>query len=60
MVASDFIHCTGGMCSITNTIGGSWGTDYRGYRVVEVGDDNAIYTYQVNASQNPVLNTSRF
>jgi 3',5'-cyclic AMP phosphodiesterase CpdA len=40
-------------------IGGSWGTDYRGYRVVEVGDDNAIYTYQVNASQNPVLNANK-
>jgi len=40
-------------------IGGDWGTDYRGYRVVEVGDDNAIYTYQVNASQNPVLNATK-
>jgi hypothetical protein len=40
-------------------VGGSWGTDYRGYRVVEVGDDNAIYTYQVNASRNPVLNASK-
>jgi len=40
-------------------IGGSWGTDYKGYRVVEVGDDNAIYTYQVNASQNPVLNANK-
>jgi hypothetical protein len=41
-------------------IGGNWGTDYRGYRVVEVDDDNAIYTYQVNASQNPVLNGNKF
>jgi predicted phosphodiesterase len=40
-------------------IGGTWGTDYRGYRVVEVGDDDAIYTYQVNASMNPVLNADK-
>jgi 3',5'-cyclic AMP phosphodiesterase CpdA len=41
-------------------IGGNWGTDYRGYRIVEVGEDNAIYTYQVNASQNPILNANKF
>jgi 3',5'-cyclic AMP phosphodiesterase CpdA len=40
-------------------IGGNWGTDYRGYRVVEVGADNSIYTYQVNASQNPVINANK-
>ncbi len=40
-------------------IGGSWGTDYKGYRVVEVAEDNSIYTYQVNASQNPVLNANK-
>ncbi|GAA4334911.1 hypothetical protein GCM10023149_42530 [Mucilaginibacter gynuensis] len=40
-------------------IGGDWGTDYKGYRVVEVGEDNSIYTYQVNASQNPVLNANK-
>jgi 3',5'-cyclic AMP phosphodiesterase CpdA len=40
-------------------IGGDWGTDYRGYRVVEVAADHTIYTYQVNASQNPVLNANR-
>jgi 3',5'-cyclic AMP phosphodiesterase CpdA len=39
--------------------GGNWGTDYKGYRIVEVGEDNQIYTYQVNASQNPVLNGSK-
>ena len=37
-------------------VGGSWGTAYHGYRVVEVAEDHTIYTYQVNASQNPVLN----
>jgi 3',5'-cyclic AMP phosphodiesterase CpdA len=41
-------------------IGGNWGTDYKGYRIVEVDEQNAIYTYQVNASQNPVLNSNKF
>ncbi|MBW4891473.1 metallophosphoesterase [Mucilaginibacter sp. HMF5004] len=40
--------------------GGNWGTDYKGYRIVEVGDDNAVYTYQVNASRNPNLNANKF
>lgn len=39
--------------------GGSWGTDYKGYRVVEVTNNNQIATYQVNASQNPRLNTNK-
>ena len=41
-------------------IGGDWGTDYRGYRVVEIGEDNNIYTYQINASMNPLLNSIKF
>jgi 3',5'-cyclic AMP phosphodiesterase CpdA len=40
-------------------IGGSWGTDYKGYRVVEIDPNNHISTYQVNASQNPKLNTNK-
>jgi 3',5'-cyclic AMP phosphodiesterase CpdA len=40
-------------------IGGNWGTAYHGYRIVEVAEDNSIYTYQVNASQNPVLNGNK-
>lgn len=40
-------------------IGGDWGTDYRGYRVVEIDGDNIVYTYQVNASQNPKLNSNK-
>jgi 3',5'-cyclic AMP phosphodiesterase CpdA len=40
-------------------IGGSWGTDYLGYRIVEVDENNAIYTYQVNASQSPILNKNK-
>jgi hypothetical protein len=39
--------------------GGSWGTDYKGYRIVEVTLDDKITTYQVNASQNPRLNTNK-
>lgn len=40
-------------------IGGDWGTAYKGYRVVEVAEDHTLYTYQVNASRNPVLNSDR-
>lgn len=39
--------------------GGNWGTEYKGYRIVEVGADNQISTYQVNASQNPKLNSNK-
>lgn len=39
--------------------GGNWGTDYKGYRIVEVAADNSINTYQVNASRNPILNTNK-
>lgn len=38
--------------------GGNWGTDYKGYRIVEVSQNNQISTYQVNASQNPKLNSN--
>jgi 3',5'-cyclic AMP phosphodiesterase CpdA len=41
-------------------IGGNWGTEYRGYRIVEVDENNKISTYQVNASQNPTLNSTKF
>ena len=41
-------------------IGGNWGTSYRGYRVVEVGDDDKINTYQINASKDPKLNETKF
>jgi len=40
-------------------IGGNWGTDYKGYRIVEVDENNAIYTYQVNASQSPIINKNK-
>ena len=41
-------------------IGGSWGTAYKGYRIVEVDQDNKINTYQVNASHAPLLNQTSF
>ena len=40
--------------------GGNWGTDYKGYRIVEIDEDNKIATYQVNASKNPILNETKF
>lgn len=36
--------------------GGDWGTNYKGYRIVEINDDNTINTFQVNASKDPILN----
>lgn len=41
-------------------IGGNWGTSYRGYRIVEVDEENKIGTYQVNASGSPALNETKF
>jgi Icc protein len=32
-------------------IGGSWGTDYRGFRVVELLKDNSMITYLMNPSE---------
>jgi 3',5'-cyclic AMP phosphodiesterase CpdA len=39
--------------------GGNWGTEYKGYRIVEVDANYQIVTYQVNASKNPVLNETK-
>jgi Icc-related predicted phosphoesterase len=39
--------------------GGNWGTEYKGYRIVEVDKQDEISTYQVNASQNPIINRSK-
>jgi 3',5'-cyclic AMP phosphodiesterase CpdA len=36
--------------------GGSWGTDYKGYRIVEVYDDGSISTYQNNPVSSLVVN----
>ena len=40
--------------------GGNWGTQYKGYRIVEVNEAGRLTTYQVNASKNPILNTTTF
>ena len=40
--------------------GGNWGTEYKGYRIVEVDEKSKISTYQVNASQNPIINSNKF
>ncbi len=32
-------------------IGGSWGTDYRGFRVVELMKDNSLVTYMMNPTE---------
>ncbi|HEY0056706.1 MAG TPA: metallophosphoesterase [Pedobacter sp.] len=39
--------------------GGNWGTEYKGYRIVEVDQQNKISTYQVNASKNPIINRNK-
>jgi Icc-related predicted phosphoesterase len=39
--------------------GGNWGTEYRGYRIVEISQDNSIFTYQVNAERSPVINSKK-
>ncbi|MBC8154893.1 MAG: metallophosphoesterase [Bacteroidetes bacterium] len=36
--------------------GGSWGTAYHGYRIVEVFADGRVTTYQFNPEVNPVIN----
>ena len=40
-------------------IGGNWGTAYKGYRIVEVDENDQIKTYQVNASGSPLLNETK-
>jgi 3',5'-cyclic-AMP phosphodiesterase len=39
-------------------IGGNWGTNYRGYRIVEVHDSGDIFTYQMNPIANTKVNTN--
>lgn len=38
-------------------LGGSWGTDYRGFRIVEVLNDGSILTYQMNPASGAKVNT---
>lgn len=37
--------------------GGNWGTEYRGYRIVEVWQDHHIFTYQVNPVTGALVNS---
>jgi predicted phosphodiesterase len=37
--------------------GGNWGTAYKGYRIVEIYQDNTWQSYQYNPTAAPVLNT---
>lgn len=39
-------------------VGGSWGTKYRGYRIVEVISNDEIITYQVNPEAGEKVNRS--
>lgn len=41
-------------------VGGSWGTDYRGFRIVEVLNDGTILTYQLNPSSGEKINSDSF
>jgi 3',5'-cyclic-AMP phosphodiesterase len=40
-------------------LGGSWGTEYRGYRIVEITSNNDIVTYQVNPAKQLHVNQSK-
>lgn len=40
--------------------GGNWGTVYKGYRIVEISEKNEVITYQVNASNSPIINKNVF
>jgi len=56
----DAIRYTGKLPHLFDShFGGDWGTPYKGYRIVEVSANDQIITYQVNASQNPKLNSNK-
>lgn len=40
--------------------GGSWGTHYKGYRIVEIYEDDSWRTYQYNPTAEPILNSYEF
>ena len=39
-------------------VAGNWGTDYRGYRIVEVLKSGEIITYQMNPTTQQKVNTN--
>jgi 3',5'-cyclic-AMP phosphodiesterase len=55
----DAIKISKGKCYLFDShIGGNWGTDYRGYRVVEITKSNEIVTYQLNPAMDQRVNSS--
>jgi Icc protein len=40
-------------------VAGGWGTDYRGYRIVEILKDGNILTYQMNPIGKKIVNSDR-
>ncbi len=40
-------------------VGGNWGTDYRGYRIVEIYSNGEVLTYQVNPARKIRVNETR-
>jgi Icc protein len=40
-------------------IAGSWGTEYKGYRIVEVLKDGSVLTYQTNPTLNKPVNNNK-
>lgn len=40
-------------------IAGSWGTDYKGYRIVEILKDDSVLTYQLNPSLDTPVNKNK-
>lgn len=52
----DFKKSKGKLYFFDSHIGGSWGTDYHGYRIVEILDDGSILTYQMNPSSKTQVN----
>jgi len=37
--------------------GTNWGTDYRGFRVIDIYNNGTVKTYQINGESNTVVNT---
>jgi hypothetical protein len=40
-------------------VAGSWGTDYHGYRIVEVLKSGEVITYQMNPSTQQQVNSNK-
>ena len=40
-------------------LGSSWGTSYRGFRIVEILESGEIFTYQMNPAASEQVNNSK-